>query len=810
MFNRKKLAFAVLAASTVPMTSGVQAQQLEEVIVTATKRAQSTQDIPVAVQALNTESLRQLNVGNFDDYVRYLPNLTSGGRGPGQSTIYIRGMAVEPITVMLSGAQGSVPNVALYLDEQPVTAPGRNLDVYATDLERVEVLPGPQGTLFGASSQAGTVRLITNKPDPTLFSAGIDASLADTAKGEESYTTEGFVNIPIIEDTLALRAAAYYVDRGGYIDNVPGTFTTDPAINPKSAVNIAGPATYETANNDDLVEDNFNESGYQGIRLGLRYFINDEWDVLLQHTRQEIEADGVFDYDPEVGDLKVTRFFPDELDDDFNQTAWTLQGRLGALEMLYTGAYLDRDVEQSIDYTGYNNAGAFIEYYTCTYTNPDYIVNYGIDPKFITEVRECRTPVKGIRCEQKHTRNTHEIRFTTPVENDLRLVAGVFYDDVEIETQDNYWYNAVPELGFAPNAPIAAARSINPSTRPEGVAFFNDITRTEEQIAVFGELTYDLTDNLSATLGLRWYELETDYYGSSNFANGIFSGSVDLDSGRDYDVSGGHTDEPLKEDDVIPKVNVSYTLNDDVLLYATYSEGFRPGGWNRGGGLESVNPAFPTVSATYETDDVVNYEFGWKSWLLDGTLQFNGNAYFIEWTDMQVSRFDPVNVSILTFIENAADSEILGMEADLVWLATQNLTLFGAFSWNDTELTDIKAEAVEIAPKGSELPLTPEFQGTLRARYDFSLAAYDAYWQVAGQYAGSSYSSIVVQEREKQDSYSTVDAAIGLGRDGWTVEIFGQNLTDERAELYINTQDDIRRITTNRPRTYGLRLSYQY
>ena len=810
MFNRKKLAFAVLAASTVPMTSGVQAQQLEEVIVTATKRAQSTQDIPVAVQALNTESLRQLNVGNFDDYVRYLPNLTSGGRGPGQSTIYIRGMAVEPITVMLSGAQGSVPNVALYLDEQPVTAPGRNLDVYATDLERVEVLPGPQGTLFGASSQAGTVRLITNKPDPTLFSAGIDASLADTAKGEESYTTEGFVNIPIIEDTLALRAAAYYVDRGGYIDNVPGTFTTDPAINPKSAVNIAGPATYETANNDDLVEDNFNESGYQGIRLGLRYFINDEWDVLLQHTRQEIEADGVFDYDPEVGDLKVTRFFPDELDDDFNQTAWTLQGRLGALEMLYTGAYLDRDVEQSIDYTGYNNAGAFIEYYTCTYTNPDYIVNYGIDPKFITEVRECRTPVKGFRGEQKHTRNTHEIRFTTPVENDLRLVAGVFYDDVEIETQDNYWYNAVPELGFAPNAPIAAARSINPSTRPEGVAFFNDITRTEEQIAVFGELTYDLTDNLSATLGLRWYELETDYYGSSNFANGIFSGSVDLDSGRDYDVSGGHTDEPLKEDDVIPKVNVSYTLNDDVLLYATYSEGFRPGGWNRGGGLESVNPAFPTVSATYETDDVVNYEFGWKSWMLDGTLQFNGNAYFIEWTDMQVSRFDPVNVSILTFIENAADSEILGMEADLVWLATQNLTLFGAFSWNDTELTDIKAEAVEIAPKGSELPLTPEFQGTLRARYDFSLAAYDAYWQVAGQYAGSSYSSIVVQEREKQDSYSTVDAAIGLGRDGWTVEIFGQNLTDERAELYINTQDDIRRITTNRPRTYGLRLSYQY
>lgn len=809
MFKKNKLATTILSLSAASLSGAAQAQ-LEEVIVTATKRAQSAQDIPVAVSALSSEGIKDLNVGNFDDYLRFLPNLTSGGRGPGQSTIYVRGMAVEPITVMLSGAQGSVPNVALYLDEQPVTAPGRNLDVYAADLERVEVLAGPQGTLFGASSQAGTVRLITNKPDPVNFDAGFDASVGATKDGSESYTTEAFINVPVIENVFALRGAFYNVHRGGYIDNVRGTFTTDPSINPDSAVG-AGYASYETADNSQLAEEDFNDSGYLGFRIGGKWFINENWDVLVQHTRQQIDADGVFDYDPEVGDLEVERFFPDELEDDFNQTAWTVEGRLNALSLLYTGAYLDREVQQSIDYTGYNNAGGFIDYYTCTYSNPDYIVNYGIDPQFITPGgRECKTPVKGFIGQQDHTRTTHEFRINTPEDQALRLTAGVFYDDVEIETLDDFYYTAVDDIGFAPNAPISTARNIDDSTRPPEVAFFNDITRTEEQIAVFGELTYDITSRLSATLGLRWYDLETDYYGSSNFADGIFQGSVNTDRGRDYDVSGGHTDEPLEEDDIIPKVNVSYTWTDDVLVYATYAEGFRPGGWNRGGGLDSINPSFPTVSATYGTDDVESYEIGWKSQLLGGNLQFNGNVYYIEWTDMQVSRFDPVNVSILTFIENAADSEILGLEADAVWLATQNLTLFAAFSYNDTELTAVKGQAVEIAPVGSQLPLTPEFQGTLRARYEWDIGDYQAYWQLAGQYAGKSYSSIVEAEREEQDSYATLDASVGIVRDQWRAELYLENMTDERAELYINNQDDIRRITTNRPATLSFKVSYRY
>ncbi|WP_084396893.1 TonB-dependent receptor [Henriciella aquimarina] len=809
------LAFAapVAAQAQDQQPAPEKSKRLKAVTVTATKVEETAQDIPVAVQAVDGETLDDLNVGNFDDYLKQLPSVSSGGRGPGQNTVYIRGMAVQPITVLLSGAQGTVPNVAMYLDEQPITAPGRNLDVYATDLERIEVLPGPQGTLFGASSQAGTIRLITNKPVLDEFQAGMDAEYSITKDGEPSTGLEGYVNIPVIEDKLAFRAALYSVNLGGYIDNKPGTFTLDPSINPDSNA-TPDAVSYETANNNRLVEEDFNDSSYEGIRLGATYAINNDWTATAQYSRQKLEADGVFDYDPEVGDLAVNRFFEDSLDDEFEQGNLTIEGRIAMLDVVYTGSFLDRSIDQSVDYTGYNNSGAFIDYYTCTYASGN-----AAQAAFVTPGgRECLDPVKGAIIDQTQTRNTHEFRFSTPQDYRFRVTAGVFYDDFELETVDDFYYFANfdgTELGFAPNAPMADAVQIDPRTRPSSVAFFNDIRRTEEQVAFFGEATYDLIpDTLSATVGLRVYDIESDFEGSSNFANGIFAtpdvALDDLDSGRDYDVSGGHTDEPLTTDGEVFRANLSWTPDADKLFYATYSEGFRPGGWNRGGGLPSNNPAFPTVSATYDTDDVKNYELGWKTLLLDGNLQFNGNVYFVEWTDMQVSRFDPENVSILTFIENAADSEIFGVEGDVAWAATDNLTLFGAFSYNDTELKSVDAQIAELAPVGSQLPLVPELQLTGRARYEWMVGEYDVYAQGGFQYAGKSYSSLIQEIREEQDSYITADAAVGFGKEQWRAELFVENLTDERTELFINEQDDIRRITTSRPRTIGLRLSYDY
>jgi iron complex outermembrane receptor protein len=811
--NRKPLTTAILCglAATIAPGGAFAQNKIEEVTVTATKREESMQDIPVTVQALSEGTLDDLNVGNFEDFVRFLPNVNVGGRGPGQNEVYIRGMSIDAITVMLSGAQGSTPNVAIYLDEQPITAPGRNLDVYVTDMERIEVLPGPQGTLYGISSQAGTIRYITNKPDPTAFEAGFDASIADTKSGDMSYTTEAYINFPVIENRLGVRAVVYNATYGGYIDNVPGVFQLDPEVNP--TLPVGADYSQATADNALLVEENFNDASYRGARIGAKYWFNDDWTGQLTWMTQELETDGVFDYDPALGDLEVQRYFEDSLNDEFDQIAWTVEGRMGALEMVYAGAYLDRQVDQSVDYTGYNNVGGFIAYYTCTYDNPDYIDNYGIDPGVITVPRKCLDPTKGFKGRQDITRSTHEFRIYTPQDKSIRAIAGVFYDDFKLETQDDYYYlppGNSEALGFAQNAPISTARNINPNIRPVGVGFFNDITRAEEQIAVFGEVAWDITDKWTAALGWRWYDMDLDFYGSSNFTNGIFQGSVDSDRGRDYDQTFGHSTEPLNISGSVPKLTVNYFAAANAMFYATYSEGFRSGGWNRGGGAPSFNPDFPTVPVTYDTDDVTNYEFGWKTRLAGGTVQWNGAVYYVEWEDMQTSRFDPINVSILTFIDNAADSEIRGLESDLVWSATENLTLFGAFAYIDTELVATDSEVIELAPVGSELALTPKFSGNLRARYDWYLENTMVYAQGAIQYSDDSWSSIVAADRRRQDSYTTVDLALGANRDNWNVELFVRNLTDERAELFYNVQDDIPRITTNRPRTIGIRLGFDY
>ena len=818
MFRLKKLNAAMIAVAA--STTAFAANEIEEVIVTATKRASSAQEIPVTVNVLDETTMDDVAIGNFDDYVRHLPNVSSASVGPGRATVYIRGMAVQPITVLLSGAQGTTPNVALYLDEQPVTAPGRNLDVYATDIQRIEVLPGPQGTLFGASSQAGTIRLITNKPQVDAFATGADVTMSNTKDGDMSTAIEAFINIPV-NDRMAVRGAFYSVSEGGYIDNVLGSFTTDPAINPFSTA-TGSAVRYEAANNGALVESDFNDSYYKGARISGSYALtpDERWmledvDVLVQHTTQELGSDGVFDFDPEVGDLNVERYFPDRLSDEFGLTSWTVSGRMGALELMYTGGYLDRKVEQMVDYTGYNNSGAWISYYTCTYSNPAYVVNYGVDSRFITPGgRECLSPVKGAILHQSQERTTHEFRFTTPEENRIRLTAGIFIDEFEIETQDDYLYEASTDLGFVPNAPIAAAAQVNASTRAPGITFFNDIRRTEEQVAFFGEVSYDLSDKVTALIGMRRYDLEIDFEGSSNFGDGIFQGSPGVgvqntDRGRDYDVNGGHSKDPREFDDIITKFTLSYTPKDNVLLFATISEGYRPGGWNRGGGIPSVNPAFPTVTANYNTDDVDNIEFGWKATLADGRVQLNGNVYFIEWTNMQVTRFDPQNVSILTFVENAADADIKGVEADLIWNIDENWTINAAVSINDTELTDVYGQAVELAAIGSQLPLMPDLQTTIRARRDWvTNEGYEAFVQLGLQTGSDSYSSLVAVNRRDQDAYATVDLSMGVSKDEWSAGLFIENLTDERVDQYINNQDDIMRVTTNRPLTLSLRVSY--
>ena len=769
---------------------------LEEVIVTATKRSENLQDVPLAVTALSEEKLDQLNIANFDDYIRYLPGVNSAGRGPGQSSIFIRGMATDSSDQTSIEIGAPVPNVALYLDEQPVSSGGRNLDVYAADIARVEVLPGPQGTLFGASSQAGTIRLITNKPVFNELQAGFKASIATTKSGDLSNSVEAYINAPLIDDKFAIRGVFYNAVEGGYIDNVPGenSVTADDVGFPEGAESTV-------VNNLQFVEKDFNEAVYSGARISAKYAINDDWEVLGQYMIQNLDVDGVFDHSPEslndipnrqsggrvVGDLQVERFFADTLDDEFQQFALTINGRIGALDIIYAGSYLDREVNNSFDYSGYTQVGTYGYYYLC---QPTYTL--------------CGDPTQGMIAFIKNERTTHELRISSSEGERVNFVAGLFYDDIKTSVDTNFVVPAAAGF-FAPNAPHSQSTIFNPNHRPPGITFINDAIRKEEQFAVFGEVTFDLTEKFSITGGARFYDLETSLVGSSSFATFCdpdlpCDEAADGDGGRSFDLIFSDL-LPLNEDDVIFRGNLTYRHSDDVMFYVTYAEGFRPGGFNR---IDTDE-----VPKTYVSDEVTNYELGWKTTFLDGALRFNGAIYQIDWDGLQVGITD-FNISVITFTTNAADAEIQGFEGDLTWQPNDNLTLAAAWTFNDTEMGSVPAGVTDIAGEGSRLALAPKTQYNLSARYNWTESKFQPYAQVIYAYTGNQFSSIVVDNRFLQQSYNTIDASFGFDMDNWSVEIFGENLTDERAELFINSLDTDLRITTNRPRTIGIKVSYDY
>ncbi|RIJ27846.1 TonB-dependent receptor [Henriciella mobilis] len=837
------------ASAAQPAKPAAKKRRLKAVTVTATKRTETAQDIPVTVNALGEVELDQLGVKNFTDYLVQLPGVTAGGSGPGQNTIYIRGLASTTPNLTVAGVAGLAPNVSFYLDEQPLAQPGRNLDVYAADMERVEVLSGPQGTLFGSSSQAGTVRLITNKPDFSGFDAGFKASTAFTDGGEMSNSAEAMINLPVT-DNFALRGVVYNDTQGGYIDNVGGTLTAEESarFRPEGTVRANGVpvnsnragfqagadlsgVNFIAADNGTIAEDDINDVTYQGFRLSGMYRFNDDWDLLIQHSQQSIEADGVFSADPELDDYDIVRFTPEEIEDKFHNTSWTLEGRIGMLEAIYTGAYTERTTDQIVDYSDYLFVGQYLPYYIC-----DYDVTY---PTGAAPAGTCYAPNLFVNSHSETEVQTHEIRFNTPSENRWRATFGAFYSDLELAERNDFVYPGSTmvqytdgSVGFAPNYPLTNTDVTGPigdaypgyfseaGPFPDGVIFRNDVLRTDEQLGLFGETTFDLTDQFALTLGARWYDVEVDLKGSANssffnlFADTdqqVFGTNISYIYGPD-----GPADAPDKAatDGMIYKVTGEWTPTDDTLFYATYSEGFRAGLLNRPGGASG--PGGYTVPYEVDTDDIKNYEIGWKTELFDNSLRFNGAAFFVEIEGLQTTIFDPSIVNLF-FSDNAANAELQGIEGDFTWApdSVDGLTIAGAFSLLDTEITEVLVPTDDVV-EGSELAFAPAYQGNLRVRYEWDLEK-----QIAGQnlvahvmpqivFSDSSYSDVIEINKMELDGYVTLGATAGVTGDNWGAEIYASNLTNEYAELSGSFVYDRERITPIRPRTIGIRVSYDY
>jgi iron complex outermembrane receptor protein len=808
---------------------GATSDEIPEILVTATRRLESLQEVPIAITALTGETLAELNVQTFEDYVKYLPNVSVAAKGPGQNEVYMRGLSTSLIGNQAAANSGSFPNVAVYLDDQSVQMPGRNLDIYAADLERIEVLEGPQGTLFGAGAEAGAVRYITNKPKLDKTEGGATASYSTTAHGDPSSSATAYLNIPLIPDTLAMRAVIYDDSRGGYIHNIPGTFTrsgTDLGIvdyfgGTRNGYSVVTPGVVPpgspSINNSALVNNAYNPTEYQGIRLSVDYKYNEDWNLLIQQTYQSLNADGVFAYEPSLGDLNVQQYNPSSYKDKFSDTAWTLNGRIGALKLVYTGGYLDRNIDQVTDYTAYARA-IYAAYYQC---------NGPALPKSTVPTNTCYSPGATWNDIVRNTHQTHEVRVSTPDEWRMRGIFGLFYEDYKIQDSGNFYY-AAPQAGFPRLAPLPGTTIFDPSLRQAGDGYVNDITRGYKQKAAFGDVSYDIIPKrLTLSLGTRFYSMPTYEVGSANFTygcrgltlaecqgNGLTTNLNALGLDKTYT---GHKS----------RVNLSWKVTDDDLLYATYSEGFRPGGFNRGAAVITGNSPLAgifTEPVAFAPDTLKNKEIGWKTMWLNRRLLFNGALYQEDWYNVQVQIFDPTLYGNGNFGYNGPTYRVRGVETDLVFRATEHLTFNASAAWNSSSqqtnptLIGNNGQTISLVPTaglGSTLAQSPPFQGNVRARYEVPFNGYVGYVQIGAQHTAHSYASIITQgpiESPRQDlaPYTTYDGSMGVNKDRWNVEFFGENLTDTRAQLFATAADFVNLVTPNRPRTLGFRMSYNF
>jgi len=875
MHSHSKLSYAIAAvlgsgtfghAVAANTDTSSASDQIQEITVTAQRRTENIQNVPIAIQALTAETLTQLNVSTFNDFIKYLPNVTAPTVGPGQAEIFMRGLSAGSNGTQSGGSITGFPNVAIYLDDQSGQLPGSNLDVYAADLERIEVLEGPQGTLFGAGAQAGVIRYITNKPKMNVTEGSVSAGYGITAGGDPNTDLTAVINLPLIADTLAVRAVIYNDHRGGYINNVPATFTrknTDlgigyanyPAVNgqcPDGRPNggFCVPPDSVAINNNAIAARAINPVTYQGLRASALWDINSDWNVLITQSYQDMNAQGVFYQMPNGSDgeplpkQSVTLFNNSFNKDKFSNTAWTVNGRIGDLKAVYTGAYLTRNISQIQDYTNYAR-GVYADYYQCHGAEPA----NGLGSK-------CYSP-SAVWTEKEHnSHQSHEIRLSTPDDWRLRGIFGAFWEELKIEDQLEWQYKTLPpctetvtagcltNVGPAPGATVS-----NPATRNDNVAFFNDVHRGYKQTALFTSLDFDLIPKvLTVTAGTRYYNFDNTEVGAVTGSFYCYEAGLApcLNYATNIDAENLHTHyKGFKS-----RANLTWHVTPDALVYYTWSQGFRPGAFNRNFACYIQNSqGIPLYCSpqSFTSDNLTNNEIGWKTEFFDRHLQWNGAIYQEDWKNVQVNFFDPGVLGNVGFGTNGPDYRVRGIETTFIAVITQGLTVQGGAAWNTSKQTNspyliannpdllndpaskadygqpILSVQNPYGPPGSPAANCPPLQFNVRLRYEWTVDSYHSFVQAGATHTGHSFTQSgsnpplssngqvsTTQLRFENPAISQFDASVGIAKDAWTAELYAQNLTNVIKSVFTSSTQFVPAETITRPRVLGLQFGYKF
>ncbi|HLY57047.1 MAG TPA: TonB-dependent receptor [Stellaceae bacterium] len=754
------------APQSVAQTSGQKG--LEEVVVTAEKRSSTVQNSPLSVTALSGDSLQAEGVTGLAGVAAETPGISFRTSGPGQSELEMRGIA--------SGG-GSSPTVGFYLDETPLTPPAASLngkvviDPSLFDLQRVEVLRGPQGTLYGAGSMGGTVRLITNQPDFSGFSGNIDASLSGTEGGGVNPSLNVALNIPIVDDKLAIRVVGSerYID--GWIDRIVVAPFPEP-INP--CASLLGGVGCERGNvlAATQIKDNqdVNWEWVQSGRVGILFKPTDEFTIDTTLLYQRITMGGYSTYDQPPGQSPVLAHYqpfdiPEPFSDTFRLYSTTLNYDLGWSQITSNTSYWSREEKQSQDISEALRTN-FEQY-------------YGAD---------ILSPISFVENDYSH-QFSEELRLASKGDSDIQWLIGGFYSELESIFFD---INQAPAFASASVGGAAA--------NPFGLVYDANNPYHVTQYAFFGEGSYSFFDTWKLTLGLRYYNYET-HVDEQQEGNLTASGNATPTIAHFDTAASGFT----------PKFNLSWEPDDTLTVYAEASKGFRPGGVNL-----PLPPFCQALTETYPPDSLWDYEIGEKARLLDNRVQLNADFYYIQWSNVQQLVNQSCGYSLTTI---AGDAVSYGPELEVTARLTPEVTAIFAGAYTDAHLTTINPATQQVSTTllapGTPILNIPNYTASTTIRYTrpindtYTLNAWvrDSY---VGPTTDSSYYYVHLEP------YNMVDMRVGVEAPDWSAYFFIDNLTDKHAELSSNTTSfswivpSLTRITTNQPRTFGINLAYRF
>lgn len=693
---------ALIAAAPAAYAQQRNYEPLETIIVTATKRPELLTDVPIAISALSGDRLVQMGADRFEDYARTIPSLSFVDNGPSKGKVVLRG-------VTTSVGPDANDTTGIYFDEVPVGSSGRTPDLRLFDIERIEVLRGPQGTLYGSGSMGGTLRVIPNRADATAFSGSAETTVSSTHEGGDNWGGSGVLNMPIVADKLALRVVGYYRDYDGFVDN------------------------------PTLGLDNVNDEKSKGGRMSLRWTPSEHTAVALNVLRQESEYGARNHYTPAFGDLVQRQQSLEPLNDTFTFYNLTANTVLGSIRVDSSTSYFEREVFEIRDYSAALGL-------------PDGLLyDFYFDERF-----------------------AQELRLSSDGDGRLHWIVGGFYEDRKAGT---------PQRATVEFTPGVVTVLLDGS-----VAYTKN-----EQAALFGEISYDLTSSLTATAGLRYFDVNQKQHVELQGNTFLYPNPVTLDGG-----SSG--------DGVNPKFVLSYRPQEGRLVYASAAKGFRQGGPT---GLGTPPGSVPTQ---YDSDSLWNYELGSKLEMLGGRLAINTALFYIDWSDIQTTVVSPSNIFYTT---NAGSASIKGIELELALRATDQLDLLFSGSLLDPQLEESQSPPND-GLDGQRIPGVPRESFSASARYSFPLsAALQAFASAGYQYVGNTTNGFRLAfgsaaTTDLQPSYGLGNVRLGVQTDKYEIALFADNVTDERAVLFYNRSFRDIRVQTNRPRTIGVTARFNF